>query len=98
MRHDEFQKELRPGRAAELSRPGRNCDSTHAAEQIAPAERTVSDNADFALGRERQYPLLRVAHIDRVRQLYEIDLLALDDSRKLGKRGGCVVRNADISY
>src|SRR2546428_11403806 len=66
MRHDEFQKELRPGRAAELSRPGRNCDSTHAAEQIAPAERTVRDNADFALGRKRQYSVLRVAHIDRV--------------------------------
>src|SRR5690348_4771250 len=47
MRHDEFQKELRPGRAPELSRPGRNSHSTHAAEQIAPAERTVSDNPDF---------------------------------------------------
>src|SRR6266852_8423517 len=98
MRHDEFQEELRPSYAAELSRPGRNSDSTHAAEQIAPTERTVRDNADSAIGRKRQYSLLRVAHIDRVRQLYEVNWLALDDRRKLGKRGRCVVRNPDISY
>src|SRR5216683_1209868 len=68
-----------------------------ASAQIVATERTVRDNADSAVGRKRQYPLLRVAHIDRVRQLYEVDWLALDDGRKLGKRGRCVVRNPDVS-
>jgi hypothetical protein len=86
VRDDEFEQELRPVRAADLRREGRQRVTLDLPDQRTLAERPVDDHADAALARQRQDARLHLAVEHVVCHLHKIDRLLRHDAFDVAKR------------
>src|SRR5881275_1105500 len=94
--NDPLQKKLRPRSAIKLCREIGQRLSAAATEKIAAAKRTINNDGDAMLLRERENFLFGFAFHDRVVDLDEIEFLAREDFCDLGKGAGFVMRDAEI--
>src|SRR5262245_56795813 len=97
MRDDEFQKRLRPARRERLSER-RKWIRARVREQSAALERTIDENTNAQIARERKYAICRVANANRIRELHEVRLLRAHDPLEISVRRRLVVRDADIAH
>ena len=83
MRDNEFQRDLCPAGAINLTGPARQRVTLQLAQQCAFAERAVHQHGDTALACQRQQALLRLAVQQVVAELNEVDALVSHDLLEL---------------
>src|SRR5260370_30759347 len=83
MRHEELQQHLRPVPAVDLTGLGRQGMPLELSDELSPAKRTIDDDADSPLPRERQEPILGFALEEVVGELDEVERLGAHEALHL---------------
>src|SRR5439155_2701690 len=98
MRDYELQEKLRPSLAVELPRPGGQRLAAHRRKQPSTVEGSVDNHGSSALRGEWQQPLFDAPIGEVVRELHEVETLALERSFQLVVLRALRGRDADVAH